>query len=115
MLINNDYDNSIVEFVSYTGHYPCLCDGVLTLKINGDIVRFGHESGNYDVKTEKYIDGNYDKFWETGGSCSVQHGISHGEWLIDVKQIPEQYRQYAPIIDEVFNENVEYGCCGGCI
>lgn len=34
-----------VEFVSYTGIYPNRCRGVLTVKIDGEIVKFGH---NYD-------------------------------------------------------------------
>ena len=37
-----------------------------------------------------------------------------GPWVIDVEKIPEKYRKYAAEIDEVFNENVERGHCGGC-
>ena len=31
-----------VEFVSYTGGWPNLCSGVLTLKIHGEEHRFGY-------------------------------------------------------------------------
>lgn len=34
-----------VEFVSYTGGWPNLCSGVLTLKIHGEEHRFGYRSG----------------------------------------------------------------------
>ena len=30
-----------IEFVSYTGEYPNLCNGILTLKIDNKIVKFG--------------------------------------------------------------------------
>ena len=53
MVINSSKDN-VVEFVSYTGKYPNLCSGVLTLKINGKIYTFGYGQ-------------KYDKFWESGG------------------------------------------------
>ena len=33
-----------VEFVNYTGSFPNLCRGVLTLKIDGEIVKFGQNS-----------------------------------------------------------------------
>lgn len=36
------------------------------------------------------------------------------EWTIDVLELPEKFRKYAAEIDNVFNTNVEYGCCGGC-
>lgn len=35
MVINRPECKNVVEFVSYTGKYPNLCSGVLTLKING--------------------------------------------------------------------------------
>lgn len=41
--------------------------------------------------------------------------VGVGEWKIDVDRLPEQFRKYAEEIGKVFNENVEYGCCGGCI
>ena len=49
----------MVEFVSYTGEYPNLCRGVLTLCIDGEEVRFGH---NYGVFESWKTDGNYDAF-----------------------------------------------------
>lgn len=107
MLINMDEQSGVshVEFVSYTGKWPNLCGGILTLAIDGKTVTFGH---SYD---DEKVD--HQKFWSTGGSCSIK-AIHTGEWLIDVQKIPEEYRKYAAEIDVVFNMNVEYGCCGGC-
>ena len=36
------------------------------------------------------------------------------EWIIDYNEIPPIYREFADEINEVFNDNVEWGCCGGC-
>ncbi len=105
---------SCVEFISYTGRYPNLCSGVLTLKIDNEVVKFGHESKNYDWKTHKHNDSNYDKFWVSGGGIRNQCPYQD-EWVINVEDIPEKYRKYAVVIDYLFNENVPRGCCGGCI
>ena len=32
-----------IEFVSYTGAYPNLCSGILTMKVNGKEYEFGHD------------------------------------------------------------------------
>lgn len=106
MLINNTDRNTTehVEFVSYTGKWPHLCSGILTLRIDNEEIRFGYD---------EHGSASNEKFWRTGGECSLE-AIHTGEWLIDVSKIPEQYRKYAAEIDTVFNENVEYGCCGGC-
>lgn len=117
MLVNYNISESgteHVQLVSYTGCYPCLCSGVLTLLIDGEEVKFGHDSFNYDYATHKYNDGNYDKFWESGGHLDRDYIAHKGEWEIDITEIPEQYRKYATEIDIVFNCNVPYGCCGGC-
>lgn len=95
-----DEDNH-VEFISYTGKFPNACSGVLTLKIDGEIVTFDRFS---------------DCFWSSGGNCNTVTGdIQKGRWIIDKNELPEKYRQYADEIDRVFNENIPWGCCGGCI
>lgn len=109
MIINRNIDDSQshVEFISYSGEYPSLCMGVLTLKIDGEEIRFGHDYKN----SHWHNDGNYKCFWISGGYTD----IGNNEWKIDYEALPEKYRQYANEIDRVFNENVDYGCCGGCL
>ena len=112
MLVNN-IENEHVKFVSYTGRYPNLCTGVLILNIDGTDYVFG-----YDYKTQKESD--FPSFWHSGGNCGFSSDYSkeycnRSEWIIEVNGIPEQFRKYAAEIDRVFNENVEYGCCGGCL
>lgn len=113
MLINRNKENTIehVKFVSYTGKYPCLCYGDLTLEIDGKRVTFG---AMYDTKM-RIRTGIQPRFWHSGGYISRKYKVHQCEWQIDVAKIPEEYRQYASEIDEVFNSNVPYGCCGGCI
>ena len=118
MIINNNYTTEHVEFISYTGGYPNLCSGVLTLKIDGEICRFGHEPYNYNCDEDRYNDDNYEKFWHSGGRVSFSgrrgYDVISGEWEIDVDKLPEKFRKYAAEIDYTFNANVEHGCCGGC-
>lgn len=94
MIINKNTDSEHVKFISYTGKYPNLCGGILTLEIDGRTIRFGN----------RYVDStvDYPKFWESGGSCSFN-------------EIPDCFKKYAEEIDEIFNANVPYGCCGGCL
>ena len=118
-------DNTIIKFVSYDGKYPNLCSGVLTLNIEGKDVKFGHHGLLYDYTNKRYKDEdpnnpNFDSFWSSGGGCGFHNNYSESyvntdEWSIDVNDIPEQYRKYAAIIDEIFNDNVPHGCCGGCL
>lgn len=102
MVVNN-YDKH-VKFVAYTGVYPNLCSGVLTLEIDGEEVVFGYNNKSH-----------YQPFWHSGGGITAAGDTYSGEWIIDAKYIPSKYRQYAEEINREFNDNVEHGCCGGCI
>lgn len=120
MLINySNNETNHVEFVSYSGRYPNLCRGVLVLRINGLEYGFGHEVGSYDWKRHKFKDHNCEPFWHSGGGIQADKDwnfdVRHGEWEINVDEIPEDFRKYATEIDRVFNDNVPFGCCGGCI
>lgn len=107
MLINMANDNNEhIEFISYSGRYPCLCMGTLVLKIDGQEVKFGNKYSDKNV--------DYPRFWNSGGGLDSDYCAYSGEWEIDVEELPEQYRKYATEIDDVFNTNVKYGCCGGC-
>lgn len=130
MLVSNKKlsNTSRVKFISYTGEYPNLCSGVLTLEIDGVQYKFGHDFNHYhfhdDIKEWVHEDEdpehpNFNSFWTSGGS--VHHDgdwnwrVEHNEWEIDVDELPKQFWDVAAEIDEVFNENVQWGCCGGCI
>ena len=92
-----------LEFVSYTGRYPNLCNGELTVKISGKRVRFGNT-----VDT---------RFWITGGHCEwdgVNNSVHHGPWRLDDACVPGKYKAISQQLIELFNANVPHGCCGGC-
>lgn len=100
---NTNVTGSHVKFISYNGKYPRLCFGILTLEIDGKKAQFGYGASN-------------NPFWLSGGGFNPNYeGACQREWKIDVNKIPEEYRKYASEIDRVFNENVEWGCCGSCI
>lgn len=82
MLINsNNNETNHVKFVSYTGKWPNLCSGVLTLEIDGIVYCFGHEVGSYDFKANKYKDNNSDSFWHSGGCV-----LADEDWNYNVLQ-----------------------------
>lgn len=90
----------MVKFIDYTGRWPNLCSGTLILEIEGEVVRFSSERDT--------------RFWYSGGSC-CGFNVTGEPWIIDRDDIPKKYRKYYYEIVHVFNENVEWGCCGGCI
>ena len=105
-----------VQFISYTGEWPNLCRGVLTLKIEDEIVKFGYDLAS--PRSEEVT--MFDPFWSSGGCCGFTNDycdsyIEHDEWEISVVELPARYTIYAQAIDDIFNENVDFGCCGGCL
>lgn len=97
-----------VEFVSYTGKFPNLCSGELTLKIDGKVVTFGSD----------YTKCEYPQFWCSGGNTFIypdEEGVIKEPWIIYKEDLPDKYHVYLDEIREEFNSSVPYGCCGGCI
>lgn len=112
MLVNKNKANGDVKFISYTGAYPNLCRGILLIEINGAEYKFS----TWPSKEDNTLP----SFWSSGGSCGFEHGYTktfctEEEWVIDVSLLPLELQKYAAAIDEAFNENVPYGCCGGCL
>ena len=93
----------MIKFISYDGKYPNLCGGTLTLEIDGKKVVFPKNQS----------------FWLTGGEWGFDKQwnefTQQDKWQVNPDLIPEEYRKYAKEIEQVFNDNVPYGCCGGCI
>lgn len=88
----------MVEFVSYDGKFPNLCSGTLVLKIDGIDRVFPEHS------------------MSSGGSVSFDvdwcEHVCHGRWGVNV---PDDLIDHKQEIEDCINENVPYGCCGGCV
>ena len=75
-----------------------LCSGQLVLKINGQAREFPRhclQSGG-----EVWFDNDWNAH------------IENGRWSID---LPEDLEPLRKEIEECINENIPYGCCGGCV
>lgn len=88
----------MVEFISYDGEYPNLCAGILKLRIDDKELEFPRYSLTSGGSVE------FDEDW--------QEYIAEGRWSVDV---PKKYAAYKDEIERVVNENVPWGCCGGCV
>lgn len=86
-----------IEFVSYDGTYPNLCSGELVLCIDGKKVNLGCCLCSGGCVW-------FDEDWN-------EH-VEEEEWSVDV---PKEFEQYVEEITNIVNENVPWGCCGGCI
>lgn len=87
----------MVKFVSYDGKYPNFCSGTLILEVDGKKRALSHVLCS-------------------GGSAGVDenlHGfVTYGPWSVDLPADLEPYRKE---IEELVNDEVPHGCCGGCI
>ena len=89
-----------IKFVSYDGKYPALCCGTLVLSVDGE---------------ERSFDSD-ERFWESTGFCYEGMTVMDSRpWEIIPEDMPEDLRSYAKEIEDVFNQNVPFGCCGGCL
>ena len=86
----------MIKFVSYTGAYPNRCSGTLTLEIDGVIRKdFSLCSGG--------------SVWF---SSDWEDHVESGPWTVNV---PDDLLHLRREIEDVVNDNVPWGCCGGCV
>ena len=93
----------IKEIISYDGEYPILCGGTLKVILdNGEELEISVpcKSGGNIYRTE-----NWD-MWAVQGEWEIGYGLESNKILT-----PEDKQ----MVVDWFNENVPYGCCGGCI
>lgn len=119
-----------IKFISYTGKYPNLCKGILIVEINGKEYKFGHDFEHYHLKENRYDNEdpnnpNFEKFWTSGGCIRGDFTIgvysTQEPWELNNEydkvdeSHPQWIKELLPQLLYIFNENVEFGCCGGCI
>ena len=90
-----------IEFVKYTGKWPTLCSGELYFKVNGK-----------EYKIKGLVPGG-----EVGfkGGYGGESYIKKGPWRLHNHDFPKELKPYKRLITNMVNENVKYGCCGGCL
>lgn len=88
----------MVKFISYNGSYPNLCSGALIIEIDGVIHKL--KNGCLSSGGDVWFDNN-----------SEEH-VDSGLWSVTV---PNALIQYKSEIEKLANENVQLGCCGGCV
>lgn len=102
-----------IEFVSYTGEYPCLCFGILTLLIDGRKTTFGNPS------KETVCD--HRAFWKSGGIIYLndnndgEYYVTEGDWIVNDALLPDYLKPYSKELSEIMNRSVPRGHCGGCL
>ena len=86
--------------IEYDGKYPSLCSGSLVVKIDGK--RWAFPAYCLISHRDTWLD-NYGE----------EH-ISRGKWSIEKwpAGFPENLKV---IVEQEVNEELPYGCCGGCL
>ena len=99
----------MVKFIKYDADGLSWCKGKLIVELNGKVVKFGYG-----------IDCDYEPFWESGGEIiELDDGrltAVGGPWKKETyTTVPVEIEPYIDELINCMNENIEYGCCGGCI
>lgn len=129
----------MIEFVSYDGKFPTLCSGLLVVRIDGRMYAFCPYSdrsmyrsfwSRYN-RTEILEDDSITKVFgfyiESGGYIDWGYNgespkIVEGKWTIDdeIMKLENGERfilsgEQKAELEKVINQNIEFGCCGGCV
>ena len=89
-----------LKFISYDGKFPNLCSGTLVISLDN-------------------VEYSMDHCLCSGGSVwfddEWREHVESGAWTVLIEQLPEPLKPFFMEIEQLVNENVEWGCCGGCV
>lgn len=129
----------MIEFVSYEGKFPNLCEGLLVVRIDGRLYAFSPYSNeslyrsfwNRFNRTEALEDDSITKvsgfYLRSGGYIDWGEDgenpkIVKRKWIIDDKAMKLENGvrfilsgEQKSELEKVINQNIELGCCGGCV
>lgn len=91
----------MIKFISYDGTWPSLCYGTLVLEIDGVEV---HLEGVLTSGGSAYFTDNYG-----------ESHIENGDWIVHESNLPDDLKYLRDKIVDIVNDNIEMGCCGGCL
>jgi len=91
-----------IKFVSWSGKYPNLCSGTLKFRIRGKLYTL---SGCFLLESGGTA--GFDEDWNAH--------VSQGPWSISSDKLPSELLPFQEEIEEMINENIPQGCCGGCL
>lgn len=90
--------------IDYDGRWPCQCAGHLRVTIDGELWDFG--------KNCLSSGGSVEGFYEDDGSRGFK--VHQGEW--SVAKWPQGFPEDLKVLVlDAINQEVDPGCCGGCI
>jgi len=88
--------------IEYDGAYPNLCSGHLIVYVDSIKWNFG----SHCLSSGGYV--NFDEDWN--------EDVGDGPW--SVKSWPKGFPEDAELrrsVVSAINDNIEWGCCGGCV
>lgn len=89
-----------LKFISYNGVYPNLCSGRLVMRLDGKQIVFP----SFCLSSGGSV--SFDEKWD--------EEVTQGEWTI--KEFPKGFpEELEYLAEKLVNENIEQGCCGGCV
>ena len=111
----------VIEFVSYDGKYPTLCMGELVVNVYNSVDSFEDvEDFSEGAESIEYKQNHLNSVLSSGGSCGFNGDYDdnychQGEWEINEYELPDELKPYKEEIKKLVNDNIPWGCCGGCL
>ncbi len=90
-----------IQFISYDGKWPNLCSGNLVFSVNGQ---------KREVKYALCSGGGITQDWDTYSGAWSIIPIDADELVFN-----DFTESDFKVLTDLVNENIEHGCCGGCI